>query len=310
MNASCKLERETKLIITRGYAGSGKTTWAKAQTGHVRVNRDDLRWALFGKHTNLTVTQEGEVTKAQRAQVTALLKAGINVVVDDTNLNLKYARDFADIAAKAGVEFQCQDFLHDADYCIKQDQQRAQDGGRHVGEDVIRKMAARYPLKSWQPVTARVAPQPVFEKFRANPDLPFAILTDIDGTLANHEGVRNPYDFSKVLNDKPMYHVIGTVLAMQEATDLPVIALSGRDDSCREDTLRWLERYDISPIELHMRATGDKRRDDIVKHEIFTTKIAPNYNPAIVFDDRLQVCRMWHQIGLPLLRVGDPDSNF
>ena len=23
-----------------------------------------------------------------------------------------------------------------------------------------------------------------------------------------------------------------------------------------------------------------------------------------------EVCRMWHRIGVPLFRVGDPDSNF
>lgn len=27
-------------------------------------------------------------------------------------------------------------------------------------------------------------------------------------------------------------------------------------------------------------------------------------------DDRLRVCRMWHSLGLPVFRVGDPDADF
>jgi hypothetical protein len=38
----------SKLIITRGLPGSGKTTWARQQVRFVRVNRDDLREMLHG----------------------------------------------------------------------------------------------------------------------------------------------------------------------------------------------------------------------------------------------------------------------
>jgi hypothetical protein len=59
-----------------------------------------------------------------------------------------------------------------------------------------------------------------------------------------------------------------------------------------------------------MRKTGDKRQDAIVKQEIYDTKIKGKYNILAVFDDRPQVCRMWHQNGLPLFKVGDPDADF
>jgi len=38
--------------------------------------------------------------------------------------------------------------------------------------------------------------------------------------------------------------------------------------------------------------------------------IKGKFNVNAVFDDRLQVCRMWHELGLPLFRVGDPDADF
>lgn len=299
-----------KLTITRGYPGSGKTTWAKGQAGNVRINRDDLRHALYRKTGVLSREEEERVTVAQRVQVTALLKAGIDVVVDDTNLNLRFARDFADIAAKVGAEFQCFDFEVPVETCVDQDLTRMQLGGRYVTGAVIRNMARRYPMEQWKPVTPRVTLTPEWIKWEPDWRLPYAVLTDIDGTLADHEGLRSPYDFSKVGGDRPIQHAIDAVRAMAIHHRVPIIALSGRDDSCRDDTLAWLRSNRIDPDELHMRKTGDKRRDDIVKHEIFHNLIAPHHNALALFDDRLQVCRMWNSIGAPLFRVGDPDADF
>lgn len=311
MRASCSLERVAKLIITRGYPGSGKTTWAMSQTGFIRVNRDDLRQALFGKPAPLTFEEEAEVTKAQRAQVESLLRANVNVIVDDTNLNLRYAKDLADIATKAGAEFECKDFRVAPDLCVSRDTLRGMAGARKVGADVIGDMAKRYPIKSWKPVVTRVHPTPTFEKWESEPGRPYAILTDIDGTVADHEGIRSPYDYSKVHLDRRKLHVTESIRAQARHSGMPIIALSGRDDSCYEETFDWLNQVaGLDIAELHMRKTGDKRRDDIVKYEIFTEKIAPRFNVATIYDDRLQVCRMWHSIGLPLLRVGDPDADF
>jgi predicted kinase len=76
----------TTLTITRGLPGSGKTTWARQQVGAVRVNRDDLRRMLHGRHLGYA-RAEAQVTVAHRALVAALLEAGVNVICDDTNLS-------------------------------------------------------------------------------------------------------------------------------------------------------------------------------------------------------------------------------
>ncbi|MBM4707875.1 AAA family ATPase [Rhodococcus hoagii] len=298
------------LKITRGYPGSGKTTWAIEQVGAVPISRDDLRRALFNKMHGLTSEQEGQVTKAQLAQVTALLQAGIDVVVHDTNLRLNVARDFADLAAKVGADFACVDFRLSAEECIERDQFRFEHGGRAVGGKVIRRMAQRYPISDWQPVTPRLIDTAGFKPYEPHVDLPPLILFDIDGTVANHHGVRNPYDFSKVGLDQPIWHVIHTIGDLATTAGADIIAFSGRDDSCYASTREWLAKHSIGPVELHMRKTGDKRPDNIVKYEMFNDHIRDQWNVIAVFDDRLQVCRMWHQVGLPLYRVGDPDSNF
>src|SRR4029453_2439326 len=67
---SGRIDPMAKLIITRGLPGSGKTTWAKAQPGTVRVNRDELRRMMHGGHTG-EGWAERQITVAQRAQIDA-----------------------------------------------------------------------------------------------------------------------------------------------------------------------------------------------------------------------------------------------
>ena len=71
------------LTITRGLPASGKTTWARkyaADTGAVRVNRDDLRAMMFDRLHGLTWEEEKAVTDASRALTAANVNAGRDVV--------------------------------------------------------------------------------------------------------------------------------------------------------------------------------------------------------------------------------------
>ena len=62
--------------------------------------------------------------------------------------------------------------------------------------------------------------------------------------------------------------------------------------------------------ELHMRKLGDYRSDDIVKRELYEANILNKYTVLACFDDRLRVCRLWYNLGLPIFRFGNPDANF
>src|SRR5436305_1061904 len=130
------------LTITRGLPGSGKTTWAKQQGGHVRVNRDDLRRMLHGGPL-LTGWAEKQVTLAQRAQVEALLRAGVNVICDDTNLRARVFRELAELGRLCGAEVVVHDFTDvPVEECVARDASRPD--GERVGEDAIRGMWQRY----------------------------------------------------------------------------------------------------------------------------------------------------------------------
>ena len=57
-----------------------------------------------------------------------------------------------------------------------------------------------------------------------------------------------------------------------------------------------------------MREEGDRRKDNIVKYEIFNKFIRDKYCVNYVLDDRNQVVEMWRKLGLRTLQVAD--GNF
>jgi predicted kinase len=292
------------LTITRGLPGSGKTTWARAQIGAVRVNRDDLRLMLHGTVGVGTNRTEGQVTTAHRAQIEALLLAGVDVICDDTNLRTRVVRELLELARKCAAEVVVRDFTDvSVEECVRRDAART----APVGEDVIRGMYSRY-------LSGRSLPLPVPSLSAAAPGVRYqppvggtlAVLVDIDGTVALMDG-RSPYDMTRVHHDRPNHAVIAAVRAMHAAGHR-VIFCSGRTDDARAATEQWLARHVGVPVEgLFMRAVGDQRKDSIVKGEIFDRHIRGRYQIVGVFDDRAQVVRMWRALGLTVFQVADGD---
>lgn len=73
--------------------------------------------------------------------------------------------------------------------------------------------------------------------------------------------------------------------------------------------MAWLQKYFLDPHYLFMRATGDNRRDDIVKRELFDAHIRDHFNVRYVLDDRDRVVKMWrNELGLTVLQVAE--GNF
>lgn len=141
----------TKLIITRGLPGSGKTTWARQQPGW-RVNRDDLRGMFKTVWNHGDSEDEDTCTEVQREAITALLLAGRDVVVDDTNLRVDVVDALRDIAHMYGAEFHVQDFTDvPLEVCLERDAARPE--SEQVGPEVIRGMWERYLAPKAEVVT-------------------------------------------------------------------------------------------------------------------------------------------------------------
>lgn len=171
-----------QLIICRGIPASGKTTWAKiwvtAAPNRVRVNRDDLRFQLYGKYHGEPI-DENVVTSVQHAAISAVLKSGQSVAVDDTNLNTKFLKKLIAIGVRAGATVEEMQFPVDTNEALRRNQLR----DRKVPDEVIRQMQDRF--KNMPAFETLVPPTP--RPYAGTPGKPKAVIVDIDGTLGRKE---------------------------------------------------------------------------------------------------------------------------
>lgn len=290
-----------KVWIYKGLPASGKSTEAKMRVeksncGIVRVNKDSLREMLHsGKHSK---GNEKFIIQARNWIIRASLAEGKHIIVDDTNLNICHEEAIRKIAKEYDAQVIVKWFEATPEECIKRDLKRL----NSVGAKVI-----------WEQYTTYIKQEEVKNtpKLVQDESLPHAIVVDIDGTVAI-KGDRSPYDGSRVDEDTPNEDVIALIESYLSYSGR-VIFLSGREDSCKEKTKEWIMKY-IQTIngewEIHMRKTGDNRKDSIIKRELFDEHVKDKFYVDFVLDDRLSVCRLWHSLGLTLLRVGDPDADF
>lgn len=285
------------IYMTRGLPASGKTTWAKSKieacgAGNIkRINKDSLRAML--DNAVWSNSNEQFLLRVRDFIVETALNENKDVIIDDTGFAEKHIIRMKELASRHAAAIEIVDFTDvPLEVCVERDKARP----ARVGEDVIRGMHRQFLAP------AKPEPPPHID------GLPTAIVCDIDGTLALANG-RGPYEFERANEDAVNIAVQRILRATWNTARL--LFVTGREEKYRDMTGEWLWRALIHPHDgLFMRATDDKRRDDIVKREIYEREIKDKYNVALVIDDRLRTCRMWHSLGLPLLRFGDPDADF
>ncbi|MEM6269422.1 MAG: AAA family ATPase [Bacteroidota bacterium] len=282
-----------KVLIYKGLPASGKSTAAKKLLDefpgrYKRVNKDDLRAMLDnGKHSR---GNEKFVLRVRDAVILAALEAGKHVIVDDTNLHPKHEQRIRDLV-RGEAEVEVVDFMYvSVETCIVRDLKRP----NSVGARVIRRMWKDY-LKYTEP------------KLVQDENLPRAIICDLDGTLALLNG-RSPYDAStsdEDLLNAPVAAIVGRFAEIGHQ----IIFLSGREDQFRAPTVRFLTKHlgEDFAYELIMRATGDMRKDALIKQEFLEKTILPRFHVDFVLDDRNQVVDMWRSLGLTCLQVNYGD---
>lgn len=94
--------KKQTIICCVGISGSGKSTWATEMCKNYdyirRINRDDLRKQLVGaledyyKREDLWKLEE-DITKIINLQIDFLLNQGYDLILDNTNLSLKYINE-------------------------------------------------------------------------------------------------------------------------------------------------------------------------------------------------------------------------
>jgi len=305
-------DRIKKVKVTQGIPGSGKSTWAIRQcrdTNYRRANRDDIR-SLFGDSSLcLNPEFEKEVTKLQHFAIRTALRAGHDVIVDDTNLNERYfnklkeyIQAYCDETGEViGIERKTFDV--DVKVCIKRDEERE----RTVGKEVIEKMHANYVkgVSSGFVKNVYEALYPGQNLIVNDPSNPKCIICDIDGTLANIDH-RDPYDASDCEND-PLVKPVAGVLKNYFDLGYRVYLFSGRSDAYIEETSKFLEKNHVQYHKLVMRKEGDFRSDSILKEEMFNENIRDKFYIDFILDDRDQVVRKWRSMGITVFQVAYGD---
>ena len=294
------------MTMTIGLQASGKSTWAREEakrTNAIIICRDDIRSMLQSSvRYEWKPKMEKDVTSLQKSILADAMKNKRNIIIADTNLSLKFRVSLVSLAKSNGYKVQYEFFTNvPLNTLIARDLKRE----RPVGADVIRSTAERYGDQI--PWVIKKLPK-YADIDTINTSGAPAIIVDIDGTIADMNGIRDPFEWDKVDQDKPHEDVIDLINAWVDAKlNVNIIVLSGRDSVCRDKTMQWLDKY-FSVDGLFMREEGDVRPDWIVKQELYFEHIQPKYHVNAVFDDRNQVVEMWRKIGLRCYQVAN--GNF
>ena len=134
----------------------------------------------------------------------------------------------------------------------------------------------------------------------------YVYIFDIDGTIADithrvHYLESKPKNwdmfFGTVIDDKPKNWVIDIMRLLPPER---VLLFSGRTDSSAEDTIAWLEKYDVPYAEMRMRWHHNFESDEILK-----LRMVKEYKDRVRFivDDRQRVVDMWRLNGFNVLQA-------
>lgn len=277
-----------KIIILKGLPASGKSTWAKEQVRknpgvYKRINKDDLRAML--DESKWSSDNEKFILNLRDQIITMALDRGKSVIIDDTNLHEKHYNQIKQLVEDRNVDVEVKFFDTPLEECIKRDLARP----NSVGHKVIRKMYDTF-----------LRPR---ETYYIDQRKPFAILVDVDGTLAKMSN-RSPFDWHRVGEDEPNSRVIDLLDAFQTGRkDVKTIIVTGRDGVCQKETEDWLHNLGIKYDEFYIRPEGNTEKDSVVKERIFNENIRDRYNVLFVLDDRDQVVDMWRSKGITCLQV-------
>lgn len=147
----------------------------------------------------------------------------------------------------------------------------------------------------------------------------YYLLVDIDGTLSDAskraktylEGDNPDWDgfYAACGEDTPITPVIGIIEALSARFD--IVLCTGRRESCREATVRWLEENAprIAYCPILFRHNWDTRHDIMVKPAMLEAYMKENHKkqPYAVFEDRNSMVSKWRELGYTVFQPANGD---
>ena len=134
---------------------------------------------------------------------------------------------------------------------------------------------------------------------------------DVDGTLSDpthrkhwiSSAPKNWAAWNAAMAEDSYHADIIQFVRIAKAHGMAVVICTGREETEREVTEKWLWEGIIDYAKLYMRKKKDYRGDDVIKRELLAEIRADGYEPVLVFDDRDRVVAMWRSEGIRCLQV-------
>ena len=302
-------QQPLRVIITVGIPASGKNYWASEfKTEREALgekwfitDRDSIRAEHFCKNFDInnykfSGGKEKQVTTIQAEMIALRLSCGYNVIVADTNLNPSTRGKLEDLLTNLGdkVELSYKVIDTPLHLCTKRNLKRTST----VPESVLIRMEKRMRKYMGKPL------------YVEQKGLPPCVIIDVDGTLADMEAFRGPFEWDKVIFDKPRKSNVRLLQGWANGYKGDVIIFTGRDGIALEDTKKWLKVHNVPYNKIFIRPEGNTENDSIIKERMFIENIHEKYNVDFVMDDRKQVNMMWESLGLDVVNVGGFTSDF
>lgn len=307
-----------RILILKGCPASGKSSFCKdlmkKESGKwKRINNDSLRESI--DISEFSTSNEKIIKNLRDHLLREFIKKDYNVIIDNVNATSQHFDDVVKVAKTFNKDV----YITEKPFYVELEEAIARDSKREdkakVGEEVVRKFWKKLggkQFKFYNPKVEVINKTEIaeYQPMVQDENLHKATVWDNDGTISIIHKGRSPYDASTCDLDHPHKHVIECMKLYHDA-GYKILFVSGREEKDREPTEKFYKQHfpDVK-YELYMRPTGDQRKDVIIKEEIFNNHIKDKYYVAGWFDDRLQVSRWVHQVGLPLFRVNDPEAVF
>ena len=305
------------LYLPIGVQASGKTTWAKELCNKINkkqnnrycvlISRDEYRDMLSGGIENYvhgskySAICEKMITDAALHQATLAAENNMDIVIADMNLNNTTVRAWEQFAKKHNMQ------VHKHDFYVEWLKGEGSKYDLLVAEEKYLEMVISRDLQRPNSIGAKVITETFNKYIRTTlqqhkhvDGLPSAVVFDVDGTLAHMQG-RKAYEWKKVGEDT-VDDAVARLLRMHKNNGDTVIVLSGRSRECEPETTKWLKDNNLPYDFIWMRDSEDRRKDSVVKDELFNSKIEGNFNVHCVYDDRDCVVSVWRRKGVKCLQ--------
>lgn len=129
---------------------------------------------------------------------------------------------------------------------------------------------------------------------------PKAIIVDLDGTLALFD--RDPYATELCLDDT--LNIPVSVLLRRFLPDYKIIIVTGREETHKGLTEKWLFIHGIEYAELLMRPEGNTKISAIdLKKQIYNAYIFPKYDVLFALEDMFKIAEMYREQGISCFQV-------